>query len=153
MIKETISSIIMCFFIVILFLMVMGMSGDTFSINGDTEGVNTDLNKSGSTILMGLTFLLIVGIMIIMIFFGNNLLNLKLRYKEGFTDTEGFVDNEGFTDNEGFMGSGSCTKNLSDEKLFCSTEHKKSLFTNLVSLDRKIDYLKKEFEKIKRKKK
>ena len=145
MIKETISNIIMIFFIVIFCLMIMGMSGDTFSIGDVVEGVDTELDKKSSTILMGLTFVLIVGIIVLMVLFGNNLLGLKLRYREGFSDLD---DNE----LEEFMGAGSCTKNLSDEKLFCSTEHKKSLFTNLVSLDRKIDYLKKEFVKIKKKK-
>ena len=127
MIKETISNIIMIFLIIIFCLLIMSMSGDTFSINGATEGVNSELNKSSSTILMGLTFLLIVGVIIIMVLFGNNLIGLKLRYREDFTNIDSGANNM----MEEFMDAGSCTKNLEDEKLFCTTEHKKSLFTNL----------------------
>ena len=101
-----------------------------FSLDSTTEGVSNDLlTFKDRTILIAFTFLFIIIFIVVMLLYGKDLLGLNARYTEPF------------------LGNISCANKLDDEKMFCSTEYKKSLFTNLVALDKKIDYLKKKFEK------
>ena len=79
--------------------------------------------------------------MIFMIMFGGSLIGLNARYTEAFKNND---------DIEGFVDTIACSNKMEDQKLFCSQEYKKSLFTNLVSIDKKIDFLMKKFEKSKK---
>ena len=133
--KNEISTILGYVFLFLFIYFIFILGNDTFSFSEGVEGVNTELSAGNKKALMGVMFLIIIIFIVVMVIFGNNLLFFNLRHAEPF------------------MNSISCSKKLDDEKMFCSTEHKKTLFTNLVTLDKKIDYLKKEFEKMKKKNK
>ena len=127
----------------ILFLgvyIILMLGNDKFSLEPGTAGVNADITGKNVNLLGLLTFLLIFGFIILMVLFGNNLISLNLRYSEQFVGG----------DKEEFLSSISCSKKLKEDKLFCSKEYKDSLFSDLVAIDKKIDYLKKEFKKIKK---
>tara|TARA_Y100000389_G_C17398170_1_gene483800 strand:- start:796 stop:1230 length:435 start_codon:yes stop_codon:yes gene_type:complete len=140
MIKNILSMIIGGFILFIGVYMIFMLGNEKFSFDSGTPGANKDITGTNLNLLGLLTFLLIFGFIILMVLFGNNLINLNLRYSEQFVGG----------DKEEFLSSISCSKKLKEDKLFCSKEYKDSLFSDLVAIDKKIDYLKKEFKKIKK---
>ena len=141
MIKNYLSMLIGGFLLFIGVYMLFILGNDKFSSSGQGDGVNPDVSGKNLDLLTILTFLIIVGFIVGMVMFGENIIGLNLRYAEPFV---------GGDQKEEFLSSIICSKKLDKEKMFCSKEYKDSLFSDLVSIDQKIDYLKKEFKKIKK---
>lgn len=139
MIKNFASMIIGGFILFIGVYMLFLIGNEKFSFEKGAAGVNQELTGKNVNLLGFLTFILIFGFIVGMTMFGNNIISLNLRYAEPFTENI-----------EGFSETIACSDKLKKEKLFCQKEYKDSLFSDLVAIDKKIDYLKKEFKRIKK---
>ena len=103
----------------------MILGNKQFSLVSSEDGLN--LNEKN--LLSLLIVVIIVGFCVVLAMFGSNVLNVGIRYSEHF------------------MNSVQCTKEMDEDKFFCSKNDRKTLFNNLVSLDKKIDILKKQCKK------